>query len=1048
MNATGSLLRTRRDEVLRFLDVEAFAESDEDDDWDDIDVNEMQEGIVVDDSDCRDYQLLDQNRVISNEEEARHLEEIADAFRSRQDDYPVQPQEKDHLEDDDVIRDLLGRIFVQFAESFATETVSSSSGGSRAVYREGKRSRVTGLPIPLARHLPTKLPPHIFGGVDLDRLKRAKEERLRDYQAQEKQERQEKEMHEQEKAQKQKEALGIQIGSKRKLLQAWESYGRRGTSQATPLRRLHEGEWVCIRRGRYKGDVGLVWKLRKKVLPEKGQASSSGGIACEMEENKFEIWYIVFVVPRLDENTQQSPLGHFLPQPSVKESSNTADCQHRKRKRSTRPPPNLFNPNHWPRSRVKALGINASHFNDPTFQYRLPEPYSYTKWEDRNNHTFRLDGRVDHTMVFGLHAKPFKEDALYPANSMPENLSKLFAMSCHPLVRKFPAPVPDTWRFESGDYVVCSPPESLRSFRGWFVELSEQGHATVEVDRGDNTQELRVAMIHDVQKVFEPGDWIRVLAGPHEGREGFVISKFGSFVGVLEQQVCSTQPDFFVHVNAVHRTTSKWTAVDDIPWRGVAILILKKGPYRYKRGIVKDVLRSGRRVALFLSVYIPDLECTERFMYPEVVEFDTQKPLLDFQPLTTVQKPRFAFYRDVYRCSSGPVPWVNVCVHIVGGEHKGKTALVRGVNKQSLHYGMTGSSLQLTVELQVIAAGQANPMVQVDYAFVREIVTGKPLEVYQPLRRDQGFYSPILSPNLSLATIPFKRGPPIPKLSDGRPIIDTPDHDLAPAQMLGNTPEGNGSATPRSSCFKETDSTWKITEEELEEELVVEEQGGRSWIPPEHEKLYEDIHYEWFSSITNARTTVDRTSTSPVRVLTMLPLPQSSHWILHPKLRDTAIYVEIEGGDYDTSRHKRGACVVPGVIGGGKPVVRLYGRQGAKEVDPARIVPYRERPNPSTEVSLMVVARGQDEHIGKLVRRIFHFYKGSQTEENHWLILGVVDMSTGEERLTSERLEVHPRDLEYVEETIDERRRSKKLFKDVREEAKSQYRRAEIRDVN
>ncbi|KAJ3738024.1 hypothetical protein EV360DRAFT_90931 [Lentinula raphanica] len=80
----------------------------------------------------------------------------------------------------------------------------------------------------------------------------------------------------------------------------------------------------------------------------------------------------------------------------------------------------------------------------------------------------------------------------------------------------------------------------------------------------------------------------------------------------------------------------------------------------------------------------------------------------------------------------------------------------------------------------------------------------------------------------------------------------------------------------------------------------------------------------------------------------------------------------------------------------------------------------QDRPKPKTEKSLMVIVKGPEEHIGKLVRRVHHFYKGTKSEDTLWFILGVVEFlaETGE-ILTSERLENHPDDLEKVQESRD-----------------------------
>ncbi|KAK7017098.1 hypothetical protein VNI00_018690 [Paramarasmius palmivorus] len=532
-----------------------------------------------------------------------------------------------------------------------------------------------------------------------------------------------------------------------------------------------------------------------------------------------------------------------------------------------------------------------------------------------------------------------------------------------------------------------------------------------------------------------------------------------------------------------HRTSPTWQRQPRIPWQDVEVLILKRGPYQFKKGVVKDVLRSVRRVALFLSIYIPGLDCTEQFMYPEVVEHNSQQPLLVFAPLSPILKPQFALYEDVYRCYSGPVPWLQTLVHILHGAHKGKTGLVREVDKRPMHFGRSCSSITVTIELQLVTAGQVNPLVKVDYIHVREVVTGKPLESYQPLRRDQGFYSPVFGENQTLAIVPFKKTLPIPKIQSAgsirmmfgcdRDFLDAAQfyanfefdddyidrvcasrgvivedslpqrpHLTAASPQLASTPLGDE---------RHSDIAWQIAPEELEPEIVAAEKGHGSWIVPEWEARLSQAQRGWFTTIATDEN-ISRTA-SPVGLpCNSSSVPQSlapltTHWILHPRLRGMSIYVEIFGGEYDTTHLKQGSIVIPDINGHDDPVVRIHRKEGAGEVEPVRVAPYRERPNPSTEMALMVVARGPDEHIGKLVRRIHYFHRGRQEKSCRWFILGVVENSTGVEILTSERLELEPEALEYVEESIEERRASKKLLQEARDAAKRQHRTPELRPI-
>ncbi|KAE9401428.1 hypothetical protein BT96DRAFT_992148 [Gymnopus androsaceus JB14] len=96
------------------------------------------------------------------------------------------------------------------------------------------------------------------------------------------------------------------------------------------------------------------------------------------------------------------------------------------------------------------------------------------------------------------------------------------------------------------------------------------------------------------------------------------------------------------------------------------------------------------------------------------------------------------------------------------------------------------------------------------------------------------------------------------------------------------------------------------------------------------------------------------------------------------------------------------------------------------------IVSFRNCPKPATENGLMVVARGCPEYIGMFVPQIHHFYENEKAEEHHMLQVVSVDRSGSLERTTLNFLDVHPMDLEYVQETAEERKHSKVMLQDMR----------------
>jgi hypothetical protein len=68
----------------------------------------------------------------------------------------------------------------------------------------------------------------------------------------------------------------------------------------------------------------------------------------------------------------------------------------------------------------------------------------------------------------------------------------------------------------------------------------------------------------------------------------------------------------------------------------------------------------------------------------------------------------------------------------------------------------------------------------------------------------------------------------------------------------------------------------------------------------------------------------------------------------------------------------------------------------------------------------MVVARNHPLHIGKLVRQVHHFYRNEKRDEDHMFIAITVNRSEAPETKGAELLELHPDDLEYVKESMDE----------------------------
>jgi len=167
------------------------------------------------------------------------------------------------------------------------------------------------------------------------------------------------------------------------------------------------------------------------------------------------------------------------------------------------------------------------------------------------------------------------------------------------------------------------------------------------------------------------------------------------------------------------------------------------------------------------------------------------------------------------------------------------------------------------------------------------------------------------------------------------------------------------------------------------------------------------------------------------------------HWILHPKLLGIPIQVDINGGSLDTST--KGGIFVKTINGVNGISVVCHRLGQTISIPHTSVVSFHIRPKPATEKALMVVARGCPEHIGMLVWQIHHFYENEKTEANHMLQVVSVDRSETLEHTTPNFLDVHPMDLEYIQETAEERKHSKVMLQDMRLEMQYSYARIPIR---
>ncbi|KAE9384026.1 hypothetical protein BT96DRAFT_1008518 [Gymnopus androsaceus JB14] len=486
---------------------------------------------------------------------------------------------------------------------------------------------------------------------------------------------------------------------------------------------------------------------------------------------------------------------------------------------------------------------------------------------------------------------------------------------------------------------------------------------------------------------------VKLLVQPHAGQTGWVKDVFVDSNRSLRLVVylCSGKTCTVGHSEVLERWTGKLlldhqplkphqSQFDvDVPWKDVEVVI-QSGSFVSSIGIVKDVRRDFRG-SLRVLLWIVQHNCSVEVDHSAVMERRTFMPLLESLPLHDHQLKRFSVNSTFEAMRTGPVPWVGLLVDFVKGEYKSEHGAVRDVNRYAVdsQNPQGRSGLTLTVERYTFSANSSNRLVKVDYNAVRYHKTKHLLcDVFMPTAK-QSFYIP----NTSL----FDASTPLP---------------------IASTPMPND--FERETIFTGIWAPDYVYPDPLESPLSPDPVHASESPPPP-----------------------DPRRTSPP-----LPEPPLQHWILHPKLLGIPIQVDINGGELDTSTKKAGIFVKTiNSVNGISVVCQHFGK--TITVPYTSVVSFHERPKPATEKGLMVVARGSPQFIGTFVRQIYHFYENEKTDENHMLVAAKIDRSGSLETHASDFLDVHPLDLEYVQETPEERKHSKTFLEYDRAEMRYTY---------
>ncbi|KAF5374538.1 hypothetical protein D9757_012400 [Collybiopsis confluens] len=583
------------------------------------------------------------------------------------------------------------------------------------------------------------------------------------------------------------------------------------------------------------------------------------------------------------------------------------------------------------------------------------------------------------------------------------------------------------WRFEPGEPVLSTVTEKHGTMASSYDPVSAPSPPLVDFEE----EGIQVVAVTSIIKDITLGQYVEVLAGVHCGRKGFVVAKTHALLGVSFD---SNAMDIRLHSNSVRISTPEFLGTE-IPWLNVQVKLLS-GPFTGLSGIIKDVKVTSSR-ALAITVHLNNGH--ERTVgYHAVRELFSGQLLLDHQPLKRHQQ-QF----DV------EAPWKEIRVTILSGRFAGQFAIVK--------HSWIDFRGALRLSLWVLSY---NCSVEVDYSAVHEEITGLPLHVYRPLEGNQlkefaikpameamrtgplpwlglvvdivkGYYKgqsgvvrdvnryrvdPLIKSKKSGLTLTVERHVFTAVAST---ILVEVDYDAVRFHKTRHRLCEVFLPTAKQSFYCPEPGYLKDVDVDLNTDrdvVLVVHESSKTPLPNDFER--ETIFYgSWSPNL-------------PPPLLAS-PLPPD-HWILHPKLVGIPIKVDISSGPLDTSKKKDGIIVE--TVTGTDGIKVIYCRSATKTVD----VPYkwiesfRDRPNPSREKGLMVVAQNHPEHIGKLVRRIHHFYNMGKSKDKHWLVVQRVDRSGPKEVALFEFLEFHPDDLEYVKETAEEQKWSTSMLESIR----------------
>ncbi|KAL0059094.1 hypothetical protein AAF712_014195 [Marasmius tenuissimus] len=564
--------------------------------------------------------------------------------------------------------------------------------------------------------------------------------------------------------------------------------------------------------------------------------------------------------------------------------------------------------------------------------------------------------------------------------------------------------------------------KSYRSTR--LIPLEEKGIVQERTDDHflinfgpleDGSDDVRPVSERRLRKVVSPGDYVHVLLGPFVGRGGSVAEKHGPLLAILEKNDTSGKR-FLVNRNCVRREKASFYRSPAVPWLDKEVTI-ELGQHAGCHGVVKDVALGPYSDCFLLSLFIPELECSAKIEDTNVFLKGTRMHLWEFYP---PENAAWNIDSRVRGIRSGPTPWKQVQVAVIGGNHKGLTGVVRDVFRTQKPAATSG--LELDVELDVIRAGSGLRCERIYYDHVRECGTGKPLHDFRPLFHNQAFFAPNAGFKMDkkrlrqhkLPIVALKAPNPLTQAAAGSSALN----DLLLNEL--NRIESTSSYSPDPSTSTCPPDPILIPPDDLPSEVS---QAGTpepelSWGPMDVWHPCYETHWQILSGpmppSPRSMSPVPPSPTHRRLTIPQCPPPTISHWIYHERLAAIPIDVEITGGKRCTKDKKYGVYVSP-ILGEG--LVRDQRKASHHDIHVRHVSRPQRRPNKDALAVVIPQANPHDNvHFGKLVRFVDCFFDGPRVAVYRRWICAVVNGMDQTSTLTGETIVLPITDVEAVKQ--------------------------------